>query len=81
MRTILVSGGAGYIGSVMVPELLSKGYQVTVLDNFSFNQTSLLDVSYNKRLKVIRGDVNNEGILKKQIQKQIGSQMNLYLEE
>ncbi len=53
----------------MVPELLSKGYQVTVLDNFSFNQTSLLDVSYNKRLKVIRGDVNNEGILKKQIQK------------
>ena len=52
----------------MVPELLSLGYRVTVLDNFSFNQKSLLDVSYDNKLSVIRGDVNDQKILKKLVQ-------------
>jgi nucleoside-diphosphate-sugar epimerase len=40
---ILVTGAAGYIGSVMVPVLLRKGYEVIALDNFMYNQVSLLD--------------------------------------
>ena len=73
MKKILVTGGAGYIGSVMVPELLHHGNKVTVIDNFSFNQLSLLDVSFNNNLKVIRGDVNNEEIFKEQITEDLGT--------
>ncbi|MFH2033915.1 MAG: NAD-dependent epimerase/dehydratase family protein [Candidatus Margulisiibacteriota bacterium] len=53
---ILVTGGAGYIGSVLVPELLKEGHQVTVLDNLMFNQSTLLDCCYNKDLNIVRGD-------------------------
>lgn len=61
---ILVTGGAGYIGSVFVPTLLQKGHEVTVLDNFMYNQSSLLDVCYSDRLDIIRGDARNEETLK-----------------
>ncbi|MBF0384364.1 MAG: NAD(P)-dependent oxidoreductase [Candidatus Omnitrophica bacterium] len=64
---ILVTGGAGYIGSVMVPMLLSMGHEVTVLDNFMFNQTSLLDCCHFKTLQIIRGDTRNEDLIKRLI--------------
>lgn len=54
---ILVTGGAGYIGSVLVPELLAKGHEVTVVDNFMYGQQVLLDCCYNEKLSIIRGDV------------------------
>lgn len=60
---ILVTGGAGYIGSVMVPQLLQEGHQVIVIDNFFYHQSSLLDVCYHKNLKIIRADARNERIL------------------
>ena len=56
---ILVTGGAGYIGSVLVPMLLQQGHKVTVLDNFMYKQTSLLDCCYHEGLTVVNGDVRN----------------------
>jgi len=60
---ILVTGGAGYIGSVMVPELLSQGHEVTVVDNFMFGQNSLLDCCNNEKLQIIRGDARDNNLI------------------
>lgn len=61
---ILVTGGAGYIGSVLVPEFLRTGYKVTVLDNFMYRQNSLFECTANDNFNVIRGDARDESILK-----------------
>lgn len=53
---ILVTGGAGYIGSVLVPELLKNGHEVMVVDNFMYNQASLLDCCKYDTLTIVRGD-------------------------
>ena len=53
---ILVTGGAGYLGSVLVPELLAAGYRVTVLDNFMYRQNSLAHVCHHPRFEVVNGD-------------------------
>ena len=53
---IPVTGGAGYIGSVLVPELLKRGNKVTVLDNFMFGTDSLLDCCHCDAFEVVRGD-------------------------
>ena len=60
---ILVTGGAGYIGSVFVSKLLDEDYQVTVLDNFMFKQDSLLDVCHHANLNIVVDDVRNEKLL------------------
>ena len=60
---ILVTGAAGYIGSVLVPELLKKGHQVTAIDNFMYNQASLLDCCHDKNLTIIRGDARDKGLI------------------
>jgi len=54
---ILVTGGAGYLGSTLVPDLLNEGYKVTVLDNFMFKQTSLNHCAYNHNFNVVKGDI------------------------
>ncbi len=54
---ILVTGGAGYLGSILVPELLAQGHRVTVLDNFMFRQNSLAQLCINPRFTVVNGDV------------------------
>ena len=68
-RHVLVTGGAGYIGSVLVPMLLNRGFSVTVIDNFMYGQTSLLDCIYDERLTVIYDDIRNIETLKKHIAK------------
>ncbi|MBQ5592935.1 MAG: NAD(P)-dependent oxidoreductase [Clostridia bacterium] len=62
---IAITGGAGYIGSVLVPELLKLGHMVSVLDNFYFGQTSLLDCCADKNFSVIRGDARDKDTLAK----------------
>ena len=57
---ILVTGGAGYLGSTMVPKLLDIGHRVTVVDNFMFGQSSLNHICNNKNFDVINGDVRIE---------------------
>lgn len=61
---ILITGGAGYIGSILTPLLLKEGYEVTVLDNFYFDQASLLDSCVNPNFHIIRGDCRDENIMK-----------------
>jgi len=57
---ILVTGGAGYLGSTLVPELLAAGHRVTVLDNFMYHQNSLAHVCHHPGFDVVRGDVRSE---------------------
>jgi nucleoside-diphosphate-sugar epimerase len=60
---ILVTGGAGYIGSTLVPDLLRAGHHVTVLDNFMFRQASLNHVCHEPRFSVVRGDIRLESVI------------------
>ena len=66
---ILITGGAGYIGSVMIPFLLKSGYKVTVVDNFLYRQNSLLESCSNADFEIIRGDSRDELLIKKLIPK------------
>jgi nucleoside-diphosphate-sugar epimerase len=68
-QNILITGGAGYIGSVLVPELLKAKYNVTVLDNFMYRQNSLLDCCIYENFNVVRGDARDEEILKPLLKK------------
>jgi len=61
--SILVTGGAGYIGSILVPELLARGYRVTVLDNFFFQQASLGHVCAKPNFDLVRGDIRDENLV------------------
>lgn len=65
MFNILVTGGAGYLGSVIVPELLRQGHSVTVLDSFLFGQTSLLECCSNKKFNIVKGDVRDKDTVTK----------------
>jgi nucleoside-diphosphate-sugar epimerase len=61
---ILVTGGAGYLGSIMVPELLAAGHTVTVVDNFLFRQNSLNHVCADPNFSVVRGDVRDDALMR-----------------
>jgi len=65
MVRVLITGGAGYIGSILTDKLLANGYEVMILDNFMYNQTSLNHLVGNKKLKLINADVRNFTIVKK----------------
>ena len=60
---ILVTGGAGYLGSTLVPHLLQAGHRVTVLDNFLFRQSSLNHVCHDPNFQVVKGDIRTESVV------------------
>ncbi|MGQ0545556.1 MAG: NAD-dependent epimerase/dehydratase family protein [Betaproteobacteria bacterium] len=66
---VLVTGGAGYLGSILVPDLLAAGHEVTVLDNFMFRQGSLNQVCYHPKFSVVKGDIRIESTIKPLLQK------------
>jgi nucleoside-diphosphate-sugar epimerase len=61
MKKIFISGGAGYVGSVLVPHLISKGHVITVLDLMLYGKTLKKD----KNLNIVKGDIRNVSLLKK----------------
>ena len=69
MYNILVTGGAGYLGSTMVPDLLAAGHKITVLDNFLFKQTSLNHCCYHPNFSVVKGDIRQKDTMSKLMKK------------
>jgi nucleoside-diphosphate-sugar epimerase len=62
---ILITGGAGYIGSLLTPALLAGGHQVTVVDSFLFKQASLLDCCRYEGFEIVRGDCRDEALMRR----------------
>jgi nucleoside-diphosphate-sugar epimerase len=65
---VLITGAAGYIGSVLSHLLLEKGYEITAVDNLIFDQTSILHCFNFKKFKFIKGDVCDENLMKSLIE-------------
>src|SRR3989338_3259592 len=67
LNTVLVTGGAGYVGAVLVPKLLDKGYRVKVLDLYIYGEDVLDTVKDNPNLEQIKGDIRDQELLKKSL--------------
>jgi nucleoside-diphosphate-sugar epimerase len=65
--TVLVTGGAGYVGSVLVPKLLAAGHRVKVLDLYFFGDNVLDGVKHNPRLEQIKGDMRDRKLLERHL--------------
>ncbi len=68
-KKVFITGGAGYIGSVLCPKLLENGYEVTVLDNLLFDQSSLNSCAAYKKFQFINGDALDKDKVKKEVAK------------
>ncbi len=64
---ILITGGAGYLGSTLVPYLLANAHRVTVVDNFMFRQTSLNYCCSDPNLEIVRGDARDIGLMRRHV--------------
>ena len=69
MTRILITGGAGYIGSVLTPLLLDEGYSVTVIDKLSYERNSLVGCCKYNEFDFVEGDINNYKIINNIIDK------------
>ncbi len=67
LKNILVTGGAGYVGAVLVPKLLKKGYTVSVIDLYIYGDDVLDAVKGHPNLKQIKGDIRDKGLLKREL--------------
>jgi nucleoside-diphosphate-sugar epimerase len=63
MQKVLITGGAGYLGSVLTEVFLSKGYKVTVLDSLVYKQLSLTSFCHNENFNIVVGDVRDTKLL------------------
>jgi nucleoside-diphosphate-sugar epimerase len=70
MKKILITGAAGYIGSMLSTKLVQEGYEVTAVDIFKYQKNSLNHLFFYKNFKLIKADVNDNAILKRIIKKQ-----------
>ena len=66
-RKILVTGGAGYIGSMLCTYLIEEGFNVTVIDKFDFSRDSLNHLRFHNNFDLIEGDITSIKVLKKHI--------------
>jgi nucleoside-diphosphate-sugar epimerase len=62
--TVLVTGAAGYIGCILIPQLLDRGYKVVALDTYDRGDTTLAHVVANRNFEPVRGDARDEGLIK-----------------
>ena len=67
IKQVLVTGGAGYVGAVLVPKLLESGYAVKVLDLYMYGDHVLDPVKDNPNLTQIKGDIRNRALLESTI--------------
>lgn len=68
-QRILITGGAGYLGSMAVPHLLNQGHQVTVIDNFHYRQNSLPHICIDPNFSVVNGDARNPDVVLPELKK------------
>ena len=66
---ILVTGGSGYLGSILTRKLLVNGHHVRILDNFLFGKDSIKDIESNKKLEVVEGDIRDLSVVGKSLKK------------
>src|SRR4051812_19440883 len=64
MKNVLVTGGAGYLGSILCEHLLTAGYRVTAVDNVAYGQHSLFHLCANSDFNFVRGDARDERLMK-----------------
>ena len=69
-KKILITGGAGFIGSMLSTYLVEKGFHVTVIDRFDFSRSSLNHLRYYNNFELIKGDIRSVSVLKKYIKNQ-----------
>jgi len=69
MSKVLITGGAGYIGSMLATELIKDGHEVTIIDLLKYDKGSLNHLYFNKKFKLIKKDIRNKKIMKKLINK------------
>ena len=67
IKTVLVTGGAGYVGAVLVPKLLKAGYTVKVVDLYLYGGHVFKDYQGDPKLKEVKGDIRNAELLKKEM--------------
>ena len=63
LKKILVTGGAGYVGSVLIPKLIAKGYEVTVVDLYIYGDDVLSAVKGSPLLKEVKGDIRDRALM------------------
>ena len=69
MTKILITGGAGYIGSILTPILLKNNFSVTVIDKLMYERNSLIECCQYDKFEFVEGDINNKELIKNHIKK------------